>query len=160
MWKFLLNFIPGVGPFLSEGWTLLGGIGSYVAKHWIVFLFLAMAGTIAYQNLSKTRFIFFAETIPHLQAQVTQLQGALNQAVAANQKLTTDISAVNGIVGQWESVSNNLQKQNQALQGQLNQERVANDKKVQDILNSQTPTTCEGSIDFLRQESGVLQWQK
>lgn len=160
MWKFLLNFIPGVGPFLSEGWELLSHAGSYIAKHWIVFLFLAMAGTIWYQNFASTRFLFGFDTLPHERQQVAQLQSQLQTAVTANQKLTSDIAAVNGIVGQWKSVSDGLQKQNNALQGKLNQERAANDKKVQDILSGTTPTTCEGSIDFLRDESGALTWQK
>jgi peptidoglycan hydrolase CwlO-like protein len=158
MWKVLLNFIPGVGPFLSEGWTLLSGVGSYIAKHWVMFLFLGMAGTIWYQNAAQTRFVFGLETVPHLRAQIVQLQAQVKQVEDANAKLTNNISSLNSVVGQWKSVSDGLQKKNDALQGILDKERVANNKKVQNILNSKTPTTCEGSIDFLRQQKGQLTW--
>lgn len=159
MWKFLLNFIPGVGPFLSEGWTLFSGIGGYIAKHWVVFLFLGMAGTILYQNEATTRFVFGFDTLPYERQQIVKLQADLKLAVDANQKLTTNIEALNSTVGQWKSISDDLQKKNGQLQGTLDKERVVNNKKVQDILNSKTPTTCEGSIEFLRQESGALTWQ-
>lgn len=165
MWKLLLNFIPGIGPFLSEGATLVGGIFTYIGRHWKVFAVLAMLGCIWYQNFEKTRFVFGLETIPHMNIQIEQdkkdiagLKADLQVAATANKTLTGDIGSLNTVVGQWKSVSNNLQKQNAALQGKLDQERVANNKKVQDILNGKPPTTCEGSIDYLRQEKGALTW--
>ncbi len=165
MWKFLLNFILGVGPFLSEGATLVGNAFSFVMKHWLVFLFLGMAGTIAYQNFANDRFLLGLQTVPHLEAQIAQdqkditgLKADLATAVAANNKLTGDIGSLNVVVGQWKSISDDLQKKNAALQGTLDKERVANNKKVQDILNGKTPVTCEDSIGFLRQEKGALTW--
>jgi regulator of replication initiation timing len=165
MWKLLLNFVPGVGPFLSEGATLLGGIFTYIGRHWKVFAVLAMIGCIAYQNFEKTRFVFGLETIPHMNIQIEQdkkdiagLKADLAVAVTANQKLTGDISSLNVVVGQWKSVSDKLQKQNDALQGTLDKQRIANNKKVQDILNGKTPVTCEDSIGYLRNEKGALTW--
>lgn len=158
MWKLLLNFIPGIGPFISKGAT-------FIAKHWKVFAILGMLGCIWYQNFAKTRFVFGLQTIPHLELQIVQdkkditgLKADLATAVAANQKLTGDISALNSVVGQWKDVSDKLQKQNGALQGNLNKMRTANNKKVQDILNGKTPATCEDSIEFLRNEKRVLTW--
>lgn len=165
MFKLLLNFIPGVGPFLSEGWTLLGGVGGYIAKHWIVFLFLGMAGTIGYQNFASTRFVFGLNTVPYLEKKIAQdqidiagLKHDVQIAADANKQLTVSIGALNTDVGQWKSISDGLQKKNDALQGQLVQMRKDTDKKIQNILNAPTPKTCEASIDFLRKERSELTW--
>lgn len=158
MWKLLLNFIPGVGPFLSAA-------TSFVAAHWKFFVIAAMIGTLAYQNFSTKRFVFFLETIPHEQLVINQqksdiaaLHNALNIVVSSNQKLTTSIGALNTTVGDWEAKTTELQKQNDALQGKLNQMRTDTNKKISDILNTVTPTTCEASIDFLRTEKKDLSW--
>lgn len=158
MWKLLLNFIPGIGPFISEGAT-------FIAKHWKVFVILGMLGCIWYQNFAKDRFVFGLQTIPHLELQlvqnqkdITALKTYLATAVTANNKLTSDISSLNVVVGQWKGISDKLQKQNAVLQSTLDKQRIVNNKKVQDILNKKTPATCEESIVFLRNERGVLIW--
>lgn len=158
MWKLLLNFIPGVGPFLSAA-------ADFVAAHWKFFVIAAMIGTLAYQNFATKRFVFFLETIPHEQLVIKQdeatiagLKNDLQQAVTANQKLSTAIGALNTTVGDWEAKTTELQKENDALQGKLNQMRTDTNKKVTTILNSKTPATCEASIDFLRTEKKDLSW--
>ena len=158
MLKFLLNFIPGIGPFLSAASGIFSSVFGFVLQHWKFFTIAAMVGTIVYQNEAKTRFVFGLNTIPYLQVQVVSLKKDLAQAVDANQKLTTSIGALNTTVGEWEAKTAALQKQNDALQSKLNQMRTDTNKKVQDILNGKTPTTCEASIDFLRQEKGGLTW--
>lgn len=158
MWKLLLNFIPGVGPFLSAA-------ADFVTKHWKFFVIAGMIGTLAYQNFSVHRFVFGVETIPHEQliikqdeAQIANLKDDLKQAVDANKKLTFSIGALNTTVGEWKSRTDELEAQNQLLQGNLDQMRVDTDKKVQDILNIKTPTTCKDSIDLLRFEREKLTW--
>ena len=165
MFGFLLNFIPGVGPLLATAGTILSNVLDFVMKHWKFFAIASLVGCIAYQNFEPTRFVFGLETIPHEQlvikqdqVQIANLKDALNQAVTANQKLTTSIGALNTTVGEWEAKTSELQKENDALAGKLADLRVQTNKKVQDILNSKTPTSCEASIDFLRTEKGGLTW--
>lgn len=162
MFKFLLDFIPGVGPFLSAA---ASGIGDFVSKHWKVLLVALMLGTIAYQNFSSRRFVFFIETIPYLEsrvatdeAQIKKLQADVVEAATANATLTRTIQDDNATVKQWMTISDSLQKQTDALVGTLKQMNAENNKTVTSILNSKTPQTCEESIQFLRDEQENLKW--
>jgi len=165
MFGFLLNFIPGVGPILAAAGPILSNALDFVMKHWKFFAISALIGMLVYQNECKTRFVFDIETIPHLQVQLQQdqvqiasLKDALAQTVAANQKLTVSIGALNTTVGDWEAKTTELQKQNDLLAGKLTQMRKDTDTKVSNILNDKTPATCEASIDFLRAEKTNLGW--
>lgn len=165
MLKFLLNFIPGIGPIMSAIATIATNVFQFVLQHWKFFAIAALVGTIAYQNFSATRFVFGLETIPHEQVvikqkddQIVELKADLAKVVTANQNLTTSIGALNTTVGDWKQKSDELEAQNKALQGKLDQMRVETDKKVQDILNMKTPATCKDSIDFLRIEREKLTW--
>lgn len=165
MFKFLLNFIPGVGPFLSAAWTYVTIAFQFVVKHWKFFSIAALVGLIVYQNEVTTRFLFGLETIPHMRQvvaekdkSIVQLKADLKTAVEGNKQLTTSIAQLNTTVGEWKKTSDDLKKKNAELQKRLTQMRKDNDKKVQDILNQKTPQTCEESIDFLRDKRLSLTW--
>jgi regulator of replication initiation timing len=140
MFKFILNFIPGVGPFVSA-------IGGFVAKNWKLVMLAALIGTIAYQNLSATRFVLGAQTIPYLeqqlvakQTEIAELKNTLQVAVEANDNLTKAIETTNATIKEWVDISN------------------ATDTQVTDILNADTPKTCEASIQYLRDMKQKLTW--
>ncbi len=158
MFKFLLKFVPGWGPALSAAWD-------FIVKHWKFFLFAGLIGLIVYQNKVATRFLFGLETIPHMREvvakkdeEIVQLTTDLQTAVAANGQLTISIDQLNTTVSVWVKTSDELKKKNADLQLRLNQMRKENDKKVQDILNGQTPETCEASIEYLRDQRLKLTW--
>jgi hypothetical protein len=158
MWKFILNFIPGIGPALSAAW-------GFVTDHWQFFAVAIMIGMLAYQNFSVTRFVFGLPTIPHLEQQVAadqvvikKLNSDLDVATTANAKLTADIQTQNKTIKEWADISQKLKEQNAKLQGTLDGMRVATDRNVNAILNSQTPATCEASIQYLRDMKHNLVW--
>ncbi len=154
----LLKFLPGIEPILTN-------IENFIVKHWKGIVICLMIGTIAYQNFSEHRFVLWIPTIPYLEQQVAkdqveikQLKTDLDIAAKANAALAGTIQQDNATVQQWKDVSDRLQKQNQALQVQLVQMRKDNNKKVSDILNGTTPTTCEASIQYLRDMKSKLGW--
>ena len=128
MFKFLLNFIPGVGPFLSSA---VSGIGSFIAKNWKIIIVAAMIGFIAYQNFSSTRFVFFVNTIPYLEHQITSQQKQISTlksdlviAAAANARLAQAIKNNNNTVQQWMNISSTLQNKITLLNAKLNKWRL------------------------------------
>lgn len=158
MFKFLLNFIPGVGPVVSS-------VVGFVGQHWHFFAIAGMIGMLAYQNFSDTRFLFGVPTIPHLEQQVAADQVTINQlksdldiAAKANAGLTKTITDDNATVQQWKDVSDKLQAQNNALVGTLAQMQKDSNSQVIAILKGQTPQTCEASIQYLRDMKSKLVW--
>jgi uncharacterized coiled-coil protein SlyX len=158
MLKFLLNFIPGIGPALSAAW-------SFIAAHWHFFAVAAIVGMLAYQNFSNTRFLFGIPTIPHLEQQVAAdkveidtLTKDLDIAAKANATLAKSITDQNTTIGQWKDVSDKLQKQNDALVGTLAQMQHDTSTQVTAILKGKTPETCEASIQYLRDMRQKLTW--
>lgn len=156
--KLALNFIPGVGPFLSSASDL-------ISKHWKAVVIGTMIGLLAYQNFSSTRFLLWMPTIPHLKAEVVQrdakiktLQGELDTSIKANEKLTTTIIAQNDVIGEWKTISEGLQKKSDEILGELTSMRKESNTATQKILNGQTPKTCEDSIDYLRNMRSQLTW--
>lgn len=154
----LLTFLPKIEPFLTMA-------EQFIAKHWKGICICLMIGMLAYQNFSAHRYVLWIPTIPYLeqqvakdQVQIKQLTADLDIAAKANTNLTKTIENTNTTVEQWKAVSDQLQKKNQALQGQLNQERVVSNKKISDILSGATPTSCEASVEYLRQMESKLTW--
>ena len=131
---------------------------AFLLKYWKEVVLGLMIGTIAYENLSHTRFFLWADTIPYLADQNKILTANLKVAVDANKNLTESIGGLNSVVGDWKSKSDELQKQNLQLQGKLDGMKMANDKIVQSILNAPTPKTCDDSITFLRNTKKELIW--
>ena len=159
MWKMLLNFIPGVGPFLST-------LGTFIVDHWKFFAIATMIGMLGYQNFSSTRFLFGIPTIPHLKQQVNsdqveikQLQANLKTASDANAKLTASIQAQDLAIAQWANVSEDLKQDNAKLQATLDDMYKTNNNKVDNILKTKPPATCEASIQYLRDSKQKLGWQ-
>lgn len=131
---------------------------AFVLKYWKEVVLGLMIGTIAYQNLSHTRYVLWADTIPYLVDQNKQLTVDLKTAVDANKTLTSSIGGLNSVVNDWKTKSDQLQKENDQLQGKLDGMKMANDKIVKSILNAPTPKTCDDSIAFLRSTKQQLTW--
>jgi hypothetical protein len=145
MWPLmLLNGLKSVGVFLLQYW-----------KEVIICLMIAV---IVYDNFATKRYFFDADTIPYLRVNNVLLTNELKTAATANNNLTNDILGLNSVVNDWESKTKDLITQNAELQTKLNTMTVANNKKVQTILANPTPTTCENSIQFLRDQQKVLVW--
>lgn len=154
----LLSFLPKLEPFLTA-------LENFVVTYWKQIVICLMIGTIGYQNFSTVRYALWIDTIPYLkqqmakdEVQIKTLTNDLDIAAKANAALAGTIQQDNATVQQWKDVSDKLQKQNQALQSKLDQMRTDNNKKVEQILDGVTPTTCEGSVDYLRKEAPVLTW--
>ena len=158
MFKFLLNFIPGVGPAISAAW-------SFICEHWHFFAVAAIVGMLAYQNFSDTRFLFGLPTIPHLEAQVAQQQTTIDSlkkdldiAAKANAALTKTITDQNDTIGQWKTITEKLEKNNDVLAATLKQMQHDTNAQVTEILKGKTPETCEASIQYLRDMRQQLKW--
>ncbi len=154
----LLTLLPKFEPFLTA-------LENFVIAHWKGISICLMIGMLAYQNFSTTRYVLWIETIPHLEQQVSkdesqikQLKSDLDIAAKANANLTTTIQNQNATVQQWKDISDKLQKQNVALATRITQMQQDEGQQVTNILNGPTPTTCEASIQYLRDMRTKLGW--
>jgi len=145
---FLLNFLnfKKIIPFLIENWKILMLVG--------------MIGIIAYQNLSGTRFLFGAETIPSLERRLVEARVIIDTCKAGNDALSASIDKRNNEIQEWKNISNALENNIISLQDNLVIERTKTNIKVKSILTGKTPQSCKSAINYLREARGVLKWEK
>ena len=69
----------------------------FIASYWKIFLIAVLAAVVGYQNFSDTRFLFWAQTIPALQAELAESQNNLKICGDGNAKLSDAIEKNNAI---------------------------------------------------------------
>jgi len=130
----------------------------FLLTNWKPILIISMAGLLAYQNLSGTRFLFGAETIPSLNMRLEAATKAINECKSGNDALSAAIDDRNAEVVKWKAITTNLENDIGILQKDLDTARVKLNAEVDVILKDETPKTCEASIDYLRDGRKDLKW--
>ena len=147
------------------GLSLLGGlmaspvkIFQFIIMYWKVILIGGMIAIIAYQNLSHTRYFFWADTLPYLRTQVIELEAINDEVLASNELLVVRINKTNETILGWKKKTDLLQSRLEKMGESIiaHQEDVAED--VVEILDGETPHTCDASIDYLLDATEDLKW--
>ena len=128
-------------------------VGKYsksLGVHWKLITIVALILIILYQNVSDTRWVFWADTIPYLKEELATAEYSLNIAIEGNVRLREVIESNNARIRQWEIVSNSLELQHQHLQGQLSEVRQNTNVEVRTIIKEVTPQSCEAAFEYLR----------
>lgn len=140
-------------------------IFQFVVKNWKPLAIAGLIGIILYQNLSATRFFFWADTLPALRAENAELKRRIEETerdmlncAAANDKLTEAIKRQNENISQLGEISDKIDKQFAKIFGEISVIRNNTNKKVDDILDDPTPKTCEEALQYLRDGIKDLKW--
>jgi len=141
----LLNF-KSIVPFIITNWKTIA-IGGMMA-------------IIVYQNVFEARIFFGAETIPSLTKRLAAADNAIDICKKGNDTLADSIVDRNNEVDKWRMISKNLANNIKSLKNTLRDSRVNTDKRVNEILANKTPTTCEASIEYLRNIRKGISWEK
>lgn len=131
---------------------------SFIAKYWRELFVAALAGIILYQNLSGTRFLFGAETIPSLEHRLAVANANFKTCQTGNKNLSNAIDKSNTEVQKWKDISDGLKKDIGTLQGEIDGMKKKTDTDVKKTLNDKTPNSCKASMDYLRNATKDLKW--
>jgi len=130
----------------------------YVVNYWREILIVILGATFWYQNYSDVRFIFGAQTIPALEAELSESQNNLRICGDGNAKLSTAIDNNNARIEEFEQLTQELEADIVVLGEELIDARSQTNTEVEIILKDPTPKTCEKAIDYLRDGTKDLKW--
>lgn len=130
----------------------------FIASYWKIFLIGVLAAIIWYQNVPETRWLFGAETIPALEADLVVVKKNLQTAIDGNKELSDAIDEYNARVEAYKQLEIKMRKDIDKLQGELDIARTTTNTEVDIILNDPTPQSCEKAIDYLRDAGKDLKW--
>jgi len=115
-------------------------------KEWLIVLLLAV---VVYQNVSDTRWVLWADTIPHLKSQLTIAEVELDLIEQANETLTEAIEERNKEIERWTNVTDELQQNTTDLQQQIANINISNKDNVRIVERQIIPQECTGAMNFL-----------
>jgi hypothetical protein len=130
----------------------------FVINHWRECLIGILLGIVIYQNRFETRWLFGAETIPALEADLVIVKNNLATCKDGNKVLSDAIDANNASIAQYKELTKDLQASVDVLEGELEAARAESEAEVDAILNEPTPESCEKAIDYLRDAGKELTW--
>lgn len=128
----------------------LGPILKVVGTRWRELLIVALMVIVVYQNISNTRWVFWADTIPYLQAEIVDAELKVDLALQANSTLRESIEKTNDQITGWRILSKSLEKQSDLLQMDLIVARINTDTTVREVIREDTPTSCSAAFEYLR----------
>ena len=129
-----------------------------LAKVWREVLIILLLGIVGYQNFSDTRFLFWAQTIPALEAELADSQENLKTCGNANATLSTKIEKNNARIEEYKTLTGKLEASIADLNTVLVKEQKDNDAEIKKILSAPRPKTCEDAINYLRDAKKELTW--
>ena len=130
----------------------------FIASYWKLFLIAVLAAVVGYQNFSDTRFLFWAQTIPALQAELAESQNNLRVCGDGNAKLSDAIEKNNVRIEEYKTLTGKLEASIEDLNADLVADRKVNEAEIKKILNAPRPKTCEEAINYLRDAKKELTW--
>ena len=129
-----------------------------LAKVWREVLIILLFGIVGYQNFSDTRFLFWAQTIPALEAELIASRADLDTCTKGNARLSSKIEKNNARIEEYKTLTGELEASIADLNTVLVAERKVNDAEIEKILNAPRPKTCEDAINYLRDAKKELTW--
>ena len=146
--------LPLVPIALKVGATII----PYLKQYWKELLVVGMAGMLLYQNFSDTRYLFWIETIPSLEARLEIAEDNYEVTKKGNERLAKAIEERNTQIDNWKKVSDKNAAEVERLQFELDNLKITSDKKVADILNDPTPKNNKEAIQYLRDGIEDVKW--
>lgn len=130
----------------------------FLLRHWQITFIVGLIVTVLYQNFSPKRYLFWADTLPYLRNEITELEAQNDEILKANELLVVRIQKTNQTILDWKKKSDVLQAKLNKLNTSIieHQEDVAND--VAEILAEPAPQSCEASIEYLIDATEDLKW--
>lgn len=129
-----------------------------LAKVWREVLIIVLLAIVGYQNFSDTRFLFWAQTIPALEAELADSQHNLKVCGDGNARLSEAIEKNSARVEEYKVLTDKLEASIVDLNTILKTERKVNDAEIKKILSAPRPKTCEEAINYLRDARKELTW--
>ena len=131
---------------------------AFIIKYWKELSVLLLIVAVLYQNLSVKRWIMWVDTIPYYRQELIIKQELLDQAVAANNVLSTAIETTNKQLAEWKEVSDQLEANNAELSTELQGLRQETQVQVETVLAGPTPEGSDEAISFLRDSIPEIQF--
>ena len=131
-------------------YTMLAKFGATsVGRFWKEWLIVGLLAIVVYQNVSDTRWILWADTIPNLKSRLNVAEIELDLIEQANEQLTTAIEERNQEIDRWTNVTDELQQSTSELQDQLARISTSNRDNVRIVERQIIPQECTGAMNFL-----------
>jgi len=111
---------------------------------------LIVVGILLFMAFQQYRINSLKDNITDLNNNIASLTSHLKTCANSNKMLADTMDARNAEIQKWKDVSVVLEKKNKDLKANLQVKRKKTNKHVVDVLNDQTPKTCEGAIQYLR----------
>ena len=108
-----------------------------------------LLAVVVYQNVSDTRWVFWADTIPNLKSRLNVAEIELDLIEQANEQLTASIEERNQEIERWSNVTDELQQSTSDLQQQIADINVTNRENVRIVERQIIPQECTGAMNFL-----------
>ena len=129
-----------------------------LAKVWREVLIILLLAIVLYQNFSGTRFLFWAQTIPALEAELIAVRADFEECAKGNARLSSKIEKNNARIEEYKTLTGELEASIADLNTVLVAERKVNDAEIEKILSAPRPKTCEDAINYLRDAKKELTW--
>ena len=147
------------------GFTKLASFGApsallMLGRFWKELLIIVLMIVIGYQNLSDSRWVLWADTIPYLKAELATKKYEVDIIMQANQQLQTAIEERNFEIEQWGKVTNQLQQNKTILEKELANEQKITKERVKIVERQIIPKECSGAMDFLYESGNELRFNE
>jgi len=120
-----------------------------VGRFWKEWLIVGLLAVVVYQNVSDTRWVFWADTIPNLKSRLNVAEIELDLIEQANAQLTEAIEERNKEIERWTNVTDELQQNTSDLQEQIANISISNRDNVRIVERQIIPQECTGAMNFL-----------
>ena len=130
--------------------TIMKLFGSKViAGKWREIVIGGLLLVVAYQNISDTRWVLWADTIPHLKEQLSLKSYELELIEDANKTLTESIADRNQEIARFSEVSQQLRENTAVLQEEIANINSTASTNVRIVERQVIPQECTGAMNFL-----------
>jgi len=134
-----------------------GGVKA-IGKKWHWFVIAGLSLIITYQNVSDTRWVLWADTIPYLRNELATRSFELDLVEQSNAQLTQDIENRNAEIDRWRAVTNQLEESTALLQEEISEISVESNERIRIVEREVIPQECTGAMHFLYDSVPELQY--
>ena len=134
-----------------------GGIKA-IGTNWKLILIGAMALVIGYQNISDTRWVLWADTIPFLKAELAIIEYENDIIKQRNAHLTDVIEERNAEIERWSNVTKQLEQNTALLQDEIAGISLKAKDRISIVEKQIIPQECSGAMHYLFDSIPELQY--
>ena len=135
----------------------LSKIAPYFAKpamkaagaKWKEILLGVLLAIMIYQNMSNSRWVFWADTIPYLRTELAILETEIEIINQANETLVADIEQRNAEIERWSNVTMQLEANTSMLQAEISKIELKANSRIRTVETQVIPQECSGAMNYL-----------